>query len=513
MNHNHRTQPLLLANASQSREIDRQTIESLGLPGETLMEIAGFGAAGIIGGDFPHGGSVLFVCGKGNNAGDAFVAARILLDRGFAITIFPVFGTDDLSGDAGRNYQRLMGLAESMDTGVDVWSKWRDPSDYDLVVDGIFGTGLQREVKDPVTGVIQKINQCMKPVYALDIPSGLHCDSGEVLGTAVHASKTLQFGLRKLGCHLGSGPALSGERTLIPLPFPNVYKKAVTIRLVDEAYDPDADLGDVRPTGRSNLHKYSNGVVHVIGGSTGLTGAPLYAGRAAWALGMGAVQLIHPHGWLSAMDLHAPELIKKPVGPAGAESFTSDDIDTTLSIINEREGVTVIGPGIGRNPGTMEFVRGVIGRSEGPIIVDADGLRALHGSFKTITDRKHPELVILTPHPGELAFLAGESFDNDFERMKLTSRVARHTGCTVLAKGNPVLVHASPENQTLLTGYDTSGFARAGFGDILAGHISAFLARGNTSLRSCENGLLHGHIKLSQIAAQGTRFPEPYDLI
>lgn len=511
---------LLLATADQSRNTDRLTIESLGLPGETLMEIAGNRAADIIASDFPKGGSVLFVCGKGNNAGDAFVAARILLDKGFRVTFYPVFGTDDLSGDCGRNYSRLNQMAEAMEVEVPYWKEWKDPSNFDLIADGIFGTGLQREVKSPVSDIIRQINDSGRPVYALDIPSGLHCDTGEILGTAVMASKTVQFGLRKIGCYMGDGPACSGERVQVELPFPGIYKKEISVRLIEERRDPVQMLrqysrtsaGSSSPPRKKTLHKYNNGVVHVIGGSAGLTGAPLYAARAAWSLGMGAVTLIHPSAWSTTMDIQAPELIKKPAGSAGSKSFTEEHADEVLSFIHDRKGVTIIGPGIGRNSRTQAFVRRIVHESNGPVIIDADGLRAFAGSFEAISGRSHPEQVILTPHPGELAHMTNKSCQKDIERLQCVMELSAQTGCVLLSKGNPVFIHSSHTSQTLLTGYDTTLFARAGFGDILAGHIASFYSRCNDPLDSCENGLLYGYNKINDISSRGTLFPEPSDL-
>ncbi|MEX0681598.1 MAG: NAD(P)H-hydrate dehydratase [Balneolales bacterium] len=544
MNNLLRHQHLLLATAEQSRETDRLTISSLGIPGDTLMETAGRGAARLITNDLPPQSSILFICGKGNNAGDALVAARILLNEGYQIGIYPIMGIEKFSTDAARNLKRLEMVSGKSLMEVTFWDEWPKIENYDLLVDAIFGTGLQRTVKTPVDDIIHRINRTPLPVWALDIPSGLHSDTGEVQGVAVHAEKTIQFGLRKLGCYLGSGPVYAGIREYVPLSFPEIFKRDIGIRLLDESIDPVKTLVLEREPDQINhdsqhshassqqinltsqnrnghhediknvpLHKYNNGVVHVIGGSAGLTGAPLYTAHAAWSLGMGAVSLIHPAAWAQTMDHLAPQLIKIPIGNSGDKHFSKKDVNRVLNYLADRPGVTVIGPGIGRHENTRAFIRSIIKDSDGPLIIDADGLRALTVGDKLLSKRKQSDNVILTPHPGELAYLSGKPIHNDSQRLKYTRDLSSAMRCTVLAKGSPVFVHLSNPSQTLVTGYDNSVFSRAGFGDILAGHIAAFFSRTNDVVQSCENGLLHGYKKIIEIRNQGRLFPEPSDLL
>lgn len=517
-------QDLQLATGAQSRDTDKRTIESFGIPGQTLMEIAGNRAAEIIMTDFPSTASVLFICGKGNNAGDAFVIARILLNYGYKVTLLPVLGDDGFSPDAQLNFDRLMHLSRETGVEVPVPKQMPAPDGFDLIVDGIFGTGLERPVTAPVSDVIDRINNSGKPVYALDIPSGIHSDSGDVLGCAVRADKTIQFGIRKLGCYLGDGPLYCGTRDLVSLPFPCIYKSDIRIRLADTALEPLRHLsslpvseqaGDGRLS-RIRRHKYSNGVVHVIGGSPGLTGAPVYAARAAWSLGMGAVSLLYPSAWSVSMESLAPHLIKIPVGasrPApGSGYFREEDAGVVLDHLREKKGMAVIGPGIGRHEQTRAFVRKVIQEHEGPMVIDADALRCIKGYEKIIAGKKHPAQVILTPHPGELAALTGGKQDGDLERLQVVIKLATRLGCVILSKGSPVILHSPEDMQTLVTPYDTTDFSRAGFGDILAGHIAAFLSRISAPLSSCEHALIYGFKKLTEIKSAGKQFPEPSDL-
>ena len=538
-------QHLLLANAAESREADRLTIESFGITGDTLMEIAGNKAAEVILSDLPAPCKVLFVCGKGNNAGDALVIARILMNEGYQVLLYPVFGTEGFSPDARRNFDRLIHLATELQTPVEIWDEWHHDVSVKLIVDGIFGTGLERAVRSPVSDVIAAINGSGCPVYAMDIPSGLNSDSGEVNGCSVKAYKTIQFGIQKAGCYLGDGPYFSGIRTLATLPFPVIYKKDIRLRLVDLSLDPlrllaantaytvepddelaeepadkladkpadkPADGGEISISRRKKqLHKYNNGVVHVIGGSTGITGAPVYAAKSAWSSGMGAVSLLYPSAWAAVMEALAPSLIKKPVGDAGSHFFIEKDSDEVLRLLYEKRGVVVIGPGLGRHKQSMAFARRVISGYEGPMIIDADALRCLHGYESILSEKKQPGEVILTPHSGELSHIANKNPGSDASRLEITIDVGRRLGAVVLAKGNPVFVHSPATSETIVTPYDTSGFSRAGFGDTLAGHIAAFMARTNDPAGSCENALVYGYNKLKEITSSGKTFPEPSD--
>lgn len=518
---------LLLATAEQSRHADRYTMEQLDLSGDTLMEIAGNGAADKLADHLPPASRILLVCGKGNNAGDALVAGRILMDKGHRIMIYPVMGHGGFTAETQKNYDRLLSLAGKTGHEVPVWSDWPDDTSMqalpDVIIDGIFGTGLKREVSGPAGAVIRRINATGLPVCSMDIPSGLNCDTGEIMGSAVRARWTVQFGLRKLGCYLGEGPNHSGERSLVPLPFPSAATASIGVRLVDEQRELLPYLRQHRRT--AALHKYSNGVVYVIGGSAGLSGAPLYAARAAWSLGMGAVFLVHPSGHHSSPGTAAPELIKIPVGSPDSTCFTENDAEFILEMIQERPGVVILGPGSGRDPRTMNFVRRVIAGTQSPLVVDADGLRAITGNDNPFKNRQGDAPAVLTPHPGELSAMmdnlhgTGSGLNQPGDRQTDSNRfhaaieLAGTYGATVVSKGSPVIITGGGTNRSLLTGYDTTLFCRAGFGDVLSGHIAAFLARGCNGLMSAENGLLTGCNRMKQAIKQGRDFPEPSDLI
>lgn len=543
----HTDPDLLLADDRQSADIDRHTIELLHMAGDTLMEMAGNGAAHVIARTLPAESSVLVVCGKGNNAGDALVVARQLADRGSRVFIYPVFGLENLSEDTHRNLSRLHLVSEKALYPVEFLQKPAVPDGCDLIVDGVFGTGLKREVTGPARVAIEAVNASRTPVCALDVPSGLDAASGAVHGVCVKATQTLQFGLRKLGCYIAHGPAVCGERLRVPLPFPGSLLKPVRRRLVDRTLNPAAVLAQFQntfhpqsipeplspstrtapstptniaeahrssePQTPSTLHKYSNGVVHVIGGSRGLTGAAVYTAKAAWGAGMGAVTLVHPAAWLGVMDALAPEIIKVPMG-RNDEHLGPAHIGEILEYLQRRPGVMVLGPGMGRHEQSLQFVRNLLRDTDLPAIVDADALHAfdLPAARGILQHRTAP--VIATPHAGELAAITGVPVHNDMQRIEAATRWARQCGCTVLAKGNPCLVCLPDEQELLITEYDTSVFARAGFGDVLAGHLAAFLSRTGNAPLSCELALLHGYRKLRRfVESEPHSFPEPSHLV
>lgn len=532
---------LLLASAEQSRKLDQKTINDLGIRGDTLMEIAGFGAAEWIMRHLSPGQAVLFVLGKGNNAGDGLVTARILLDKGIPVKLFPVFGTDSFSSDARLNYERLLYISEALQKKLVVWDQWHSDKDISVIVDAIFGTGFQRAIRAPLSEIIEQINDSGKKIFSFDIPSGLNCDTGASEGAVIRADVTLFFGVRKLGAYLESGPSLCGERVLIPLPFPDSFQNNITIRLFNEDMDPlhalqrpvhgaqrdqpPPDSRDfftpetatevpVQVTSSSDaLHKYSNGVVHVIGGSPGLAGAPLYAGKAAWSLGMGAVTLIHPATCRNALNSMAPELIKVSVGSPENDSFTPQDAESVLSYLHEKPGVVVLGPGIGRKKETMDFVRILLQQCHLPLIIDADGLRSIRESDHPLVRKRNAEILVLTPHPGELAAITGDPIQKDALRLQTIRNLSLKFSCTVVSKGSPAMIRSCSTDETLLSGYDTKIFARAGFGDVLAGHLAAFLARTADPVKSSEYAMICGYKKISACLSAGNLFPEPSDLL
>lgn len=451
-----------LFTASESRALDGRTISEFGIDGFTLMEVAGTRAADFILQAIPEGSVALILCGKGNNAGDALVVARILTEHEVNCTILFVEGKDSLNPDCKRNLELLQKInpALSIHTSFD---ELDIKLSFDSVVDGMMGTGLNSEIREPYKEVIEWLNESESLVFSMDIPTGLSADTGEILGAAVKADFTFAFGTLKQGFYMGSAFDCCGEVIFCELPFPSHFKNSSTF-LLDEKW-----VADNEPLSDLKKHKYDGGVVYIIAGSEGLTGAAILSARSAWATGVGAVILITPKGLLPVYDENLIQVIKKSVGANSDLYFSTEHLEEVQSILNEKPGTLLIGPGLGRESKTIDFVRTLLATFKGNAVIDADALFAV----ATSTLLKKPEAAswILTPHPGELSLLTSIPFLNNEDRLLRSGEIASKIDAVILAKGLPSIV-SLPNRKSILTGYDTRIFARAGFGDVLAGKIA-----------------------------------------
>ena len=493
-----------LLNADLSREIDRRTIEEMDIDGFTLMEVAGSSAAKILlkeEADLIQG---VYLLGKGNNAGDALVVARYLLQNDISSTLVFMSGTDDLSPDAQKNFELLTEFdSQNEITVYESWDDFTSNQNFDFIVDGMLGTGLNSNVRDDYANAIAWTNNQQVPVFSMDIPTGLHADSGEIMGSAISADRTFGFGSRKQGFYLGEGPSKTGTIDYCELPFPNKFKTSCTNFLLDENW---VSIDPPRP----GKHKYDSGILYIVAGSEGLTGAAMMAAESAWAEGLGAVILICPRGVLNIYEQNLPSIIKKPVGSHDNFFFSKEHTDSVLEIIGEKEGKVLLGPGLGRDESTVQFVELFLSKNTADTVIDADGLWCM----AQLSDWKKPGDTdwILTPHPGELSRLTNEEITRDQERLKRTHQFATKHKLTVLSKGMPGIL-GTPSGMCYLTDYNTRYFARAGSGDVLAGKVGAFLSLGHAPDKSCAMSLLRGKQKLNIYLQNFEGLPEPKDFI
>lgn len=488
---------LRLCTAEESRQLDHETIHSFGIKGEVLMEIAGMKAFEIIQRyteDTAHG---LYICGKGNNAGDAFVIARYCSENtGHIITILLAAGDEGLSPDAEQNLSLLKKLGQQNDfIRIVEKAEPRLFEEADYIIDGMIGTGLSSDVREPFLTCIKMANSSTAASFALDIPTGLECNTGLILGECVHADHTITFGTNKIGFYLNNGSSMTGKIHFAELPFPeHLRKSSATLILPDLATEfPQVQL--------NAEHKYQKGVVHVIAGSAGMTGAAIMSAKSAWKAGAGAVILYSPQGLLSIYEQTLPEIIKVAVGSKDNTGFKPDDAETILTRINEKPGTVLLGPGLGRSEETGSFIRQLLENIKQPVILDADGL----AEWKNV--KKHNKTKwIITPHSGELKNSVGIDAKNDADRLKKIQQAAETHSTTILSKGFPTLV-ASAESGSYISGYDTRIFAKAGFGDVLAGTIAGKLAVNRNITESVLASMLDNLEK-----AQRFTDPEPRDI-
>lgn len=491
--------------AELSQEIDRRTIEEMKIDGFTLMEVAGSSAARIILQKHPDLSNGVFLCGKGNNGGDALVVARYLLQNDIDTSIVFISGTDDLSPDADKNFGLLEHYAAPGTLTVyEGWESFEQTEEPDFIVDGMLGTGLDSDLRGNYAQAVKWANNRQVPTFAMDIPTGLHPDSGSVMGTAIKTDQTFAFGGRKTGFYLNDGPSISGEIHYCELPFPNHYKEECSTFVLDESWVP------IEPPAPSR-HKYDAGVLYIVAGSEGLTGAAIMAAQSAWSEGLGAVILICPRGVLPIYEQNLPPIIKKSVGDRDDFFFKEEHVNKVLNIIREKEGKVLLGPGLGRDESTTHFVKQFAAQNTTDTVIDADGLWCL----AQLSEWQKPAQTrwILTPHPGELQrFIEDKDLLKGEQRLKAVKAFARDRGITVLSKGMPGII-GTPEGRCYITNYNTQYFSRAGNGDVLAGKIGAHLAFGKEPDLSCAVGLLLGKQKLDRFIQNSQGLPEPKDFI
>lgn len=493
-----------LLNARLSRYIDKKTINDIGIDGFTLMEVAGSSAAKILlSGHFElnHG---IYLCGKGNNAGDALVVARYLVQNDISATIVFISGTEDLSPSADKNLQLLKKFAGDEQLLIHSgWNEFDAQTEFNFIVDGMLGTGLDSEVRKDYAAAVEWANKQSSPTFSMDIPTGLHSDTGDKMGVVISADQTFAFGGYKLGYFLESGPDATGNVHYCELPFPNTLKKECNDFLIDPSW-----VG--KPDRKPGRHKYERGLLYIIAGSEGLTGAGIMTAQSAWAEGLGAVVLICPHGILPPFEKNLPSVIKKPVGSRNDYCFKEEHQKAVSEIVEEKPGVVLLGPGLGRDPETIKFTNHFLENNTANTVIDADALWCL--SQKKDWNRPGKSNWILTPHPGELSKFTNKSIDEDSTRLKVVKKLSGEKKVTILSKGMPAIV-GTEDGKSYITSYDTTPFSRAGSGDVLAGKIAAFWTLGNIAPKSCVLGLLKGKEKLDTYTVHNEKLPEPIDLI
>jgi NAD(P)H-hydrate epimerase len=461
-----------LFDAAGMRALDRHTIETLGVPGELLMENAGRAVAELALALRRGGEPVLVVCGAGNNGGDGLVAARLLHLSGAPVRVLLLGEPASLTGDAAANHAR------ASRAGVPFVGPDALPCASGVIVDAVFGTGLARAVTGEAAEVLRRIS-ASRPrarVLAVDLPSGLDADTGQPLGEAVTADATLSLGLPKLGLALEPGRSLAGA----------VYVARIGIADAAPGVAPaatlwtDACVGARLPARPRAAHKGSFGHVLVIAGSEGKTGAAALAGEGAARAGAGLVTIACPAGLQPVLEAKSKECMTVAVADTRERSFATAAEPALLALAAAR-GTVVLGPGIGTDPETVALVRALVAKLERPLVVDADGLNALAGAPDVLKRRKAAS--ILTPHPGEAGRLLGLSAaDVNRDRVGAARRLAERTGRIVVLKGAATVIAAPPggEDAGRVVVNATGGpiLGTGGTGDVLAGIIGGLLAQG-----------------------------------
>ncbi len=477
----------MLVTAAQMRELDRISIEEKGLPGLMLMELAGRAVAEEVLELEPDGPVAVF-CGLGNNGGDGYVVARVLDGEGVPVRVYSLGDTKRLKGDAKVNFERLAAL------GVDVekideenWPCIRESlAACAVAVDAMLGTGLQRSVGGLYAEAIDALNALDLYRVAVDMPSGIHADTGEVLGTAFQADITVTFGLAKLGLAMHPGLDYAGQVVVA-----DISLDATSLRQapVDTFLLTEEEVRSLAPPRPSYSHKGTYGHLLVLGGSPGKSGAAALACLGAHRAGTGLVTC--------ACDAATATVVTASRAETMTTVFSGEEIgQDELSQALEARTAVLCGPGWGQSPKREEALLDLLSLAEAPLVLDADALNLLAGLGPHCLGKRHESgaMTVLTPHPGEAARLLKTTPDRiQANRLESARNLAQGYGCHVVLKGARSIV-AGPEGCCWINPTGNPALAAGGSGDVLAGIIGGLLARRLDPLRSLLAGVyVHGY--------------------
>lgn len=468
---------MILVTADEMREMDRQTIESFGLPGRILMENAGRGAARVLMTRFDgiNEASVAVAAGRGNNGGDGFVIARYLFQHGIDVKVYLLSDSAKLSGDAAVNFNLLTALGVPVTELPDesAFETHRaEMAEKSIWVDAILGTGLNSEVRGYFKTVIEFINSLERPVFAVDIPSGLHADTGRPCGVCIKAEAAATFAFAKTGHVQEPGRSYTGELHVIDIGIPPHIARQV---------DPGQHLIEPRDilqifTPRpADMHKGGTGHVLVVAGAPGKTGAAAMTATSALRAGAGLVTLGVPKSLNPTVEPQVLEAMTTGLRETENGVLSDEAADQILALLEDKRCLA-LGPGIGTDPATCRMVHRLIQESPVPVVVDADGLNCLTEEPEILINAHSP--VVLTPHPGEMARLTGSDPKSvQVDRIGSARDFARSYSTCVVLKGARTLI-AEPDGRLAINPTGNPGMASGGMGDVLTGMISGFIAQG-----------------------------------
>jgi ADP-dependent NAD(P)H-hydrate dehydratase / NAD(P)H-hydrate epimerase len=492
---------MYLVTAKEMQEMDRQTIESFGIPGMVLMENAARGAVEAllsrINGktDGKNIKRIAVLAGRGNNGGDGFVMARYLMEKGFAVSVFLLASKEGVKGDAAANLKLFETLCGHSDTGSLTEIRSQEEFDnlklkilhHDLFIDALLGTGLNAEVRGIMKSAIDLLNASAKPVFSVDIPSGLSADTGLALGSAVKAFATATFAFAKIGHILHPGNSLTGELEIIDIGIPKYIADAggVSLSLIEKD-----DIGALFPPRAFDTHKGHLGHLLVIAGSSGKTGAAALCANAAMRSGTGLVTVGVPESLNSVMEGLVLEAMTYPLPEEEKGALTQSCFKDIQELLKEKQALA-LGPGLGTHPGTSRLVEDIVSNCEIPLIIDADGLNHI-ATNPDILKQKNSS-VILTPHPGEMARLCGLSTKEiQADRIGTAKQFAAQFKVILILKGAGTII-ALPDGSTYICPTGNAGMASGGMGDVLTGMIAGFCAQGFSPEKASLAGVyLHG---------------------
>lgn len=479
-----------VVNATEMKNIDRYSIEQLGIPSLALMERAALAVTEEIEKHVPRdtlrGKQSLILCGMGNNGGDGLAIARMLYVLGGNPVVYITGGPEQGTGEWKTQYQAVKNLKIPFCTLAEA-EKIVKEDRAGLIVDALFGIGLTRGITGEAAEVIGLASLSGAYKVAVDIPSGISADTGQVCGVGFQADLTVTFGSLKMGCLLYLGAYYCGKVVTARIGFPEeaydfVKPRFFTVNIPQ--FDICPPLSRFLPARPANAHKGTFGKLAVIAGSVNMSGAALLAAMAAYRMGAGLVRIVTPEENREILQTGVPEAI---LTTYGTENFS---VEPVLEAVRWADAV-VMGPGMGISGCSRAIVSAVLEESGPPMVLDADALRIIGGNEALklkLTDRH-----VLTPHPGEMAALTGHSIEEIQQDPVTEAREFSHiyeTSC-VLKGARTVVTRRVGRDYINVTG--NSGMATAGSGDVLSGIIGGLMAQGMEPFDAAWTGaLIHG---------------------
>jgi NAD(P)H-hydrate epimerase len=476
-----------ITTAEEMSEIDRRTTAEFGVPSLTLMENAGGGVAEFVLRRYPRAERIAVICGKGNNGGDGFVAARKLREAGKRVSVLLLADPAEVKGDAAAMLTRMPMQPVVIKSAAELdGMRARECFESELLLDAILGTGFKPPVEGLYAAAIERLNTAKAPVFAVDIPSGANADAfapEEHLRCRADAIVTFTA---PRPAHV-FGDLTRGEIVVVPIGSPaDAIQSSLNLDVISWP-----DIASCFALRKPDANKGNFGHVLAIGGSVGKSGAAAMAGMGALRVGAGLSTVATPKSVQPLVAGFAAELMTEPLAETDVGTISAGQF-ARLDMIVSGKTVIALGPGISRNAETVEFIRAVVAKYELPLVVDADGLNAFEGCADKLNGSKRP--LVVTPHPGEMARLAGLSTKQVQEdRIGTARRFAREHKCVVVLKGHRTLV-AEPAGHVWVNMTGNPGMATGGTGDVLTGFIAGMIAQFPSELVKavCAAIWLHG---------------------
>ena len=473
-----------LVNVSQASEMDRIAIEDYSIPEMILMENAAAAACRVIKEKFKiEGKNFLVLCGSGNNGGDGLALARLLYSEGGAPLVLLNSLIETLKGSVLANYKILQNYPIEIINNFSGDRLLKELEETDIIIDALLGTGINREIQGELKDFIHIINESEKPVLAIDIPTGINGNTGQVFGVAVKAELTTSFGALKPGNLLYPGFSYNGKLFLSRISFP------------PEIYDSDdftiqLNICPPLPERDATGHKKSFGNILSIAGAKSYYGAPVFAASAVLKSGGGFSRLAAPQSMIPILASQLPEAVYLPMEETNDQSISPLNLSLLLETADQSDGV-IIGPGLSLNSETGSLIENFIQQYQGFLVIDGDALSTIAGRPQLINQRS--SIPVLTPHLGEISRLSSYSIEEIKKNpINILKKCSEEYNAIVILKGAHSLI-GLPDGTVFINTSGNSGLGTAGSGDILTGIIGAFYGLGFNETDAVKSAVfIHG---------------------